>query len=135
MQSTLYERVGGEVFFARLIAGFYARVASDPVLRPMYPEDLDAAERRLQLFLGQYFGGPPTYNEERGHPRLRQRHFSFMIDERAKEIWLGHMFSALAEVITSFPGQVGPEDESAIRSYLQDTANFLVNHGGLSLRG
>ena len=134
MSQTLYERSGGESFFQALVAGFYARVATDPVLRPMYPEDLGAAERRLRLFLMQYFGGPTTYDQERGHPRLRMRHLPFVIDKRAKDIWLAHMNASLDEEIASHRWTISASDESSLRSYLSDTANFLVNHGGLSFR-
>ena len=95
---TWYEAFGGEPFFTRLVGAFYARVAQDPVLRPMYPEeDLTAAERRLRMFLEQYWGGPDTYSQERGHPRLRMRHAGFPIDEDARNRWLTCMGEALAE--------------------------------------
>ena len=81
-----YEVFGGEAFFADLVSQFYAHVAVDPILRPMYPEsDLKGAARRLQIFLEQYWGGPTTYQEERGHPRLRMRHAGFHINPAAKE--------------------------------------------------
>ena len=80
-QQTLYERAGGMPFFEALVARFYAGVADDPVLRPIYPEaDLAPAQRRLTLFLAQYWGGPRTYDDERGHPRLRMRHAPFAVD-------------------------------------------------------
>lgn len=96
-QSTLYERAGGMSFFERLVARFYAGVAGDPVLRGLYPEaDLAPAQRRLTLFLAQYWGGPRTYDQERGHPRLRMRHVPFAIDADARDRWLVHMRAALA---------------------------------------
>jgi hemoglobin len=96
---TLYARAGGMPFFEALIARFYARVADDPVLRPLYPEaDLAGAQHRLTLFLAQYWGGPTTYNEERGHPRLRMRHVPFAIGPEARDRWLLHMRAALAEL-------------------------------------
>lgn len=134
MSQTLYERCGGEAFFEALVAGFYARVATDPVLRPMYPEDLEGAERHLRLFLMQYFGGPTTYDQERGHPRLRMRHMPFVIDKSAKDVWLSHMNASLGEQIASKQWTISASDETSLRSYLSDTANFLINHGGLSLR-
>jgi hemoglobin len=95
--TTLYDRAGGMPFFERLVARFYAGVADDPVLRPLYPEaDLAPAQRRLTLFLAQYWGGPRTYDEERGHPRLRMRHAPFPIDTVARDRWLVHMRAALA---------------------------------------
>lgn len=93
---SLYEAVGGMPFFERLVGRFYEGVASDPVLRPMYPEDdLTQAARRLTLFLVQYWGGPTTYAEERGHPRLRMRHAGFPIDDAARDRWLTHMRAAV----------------------------------------
>lgn len=98
-QTTLYERAGGMAFFETLVGRFYAGVAGDPVLRAMYPEaDLAPATRRLTLFLAQYWGGPRTYDAERGHPRLRQRHFPFPIDPDARDRWLVLMRAAIAEV-------------------------------------
>lgn len=93
---SLYERAGGMPFFERLVARFYEGVADDPVLRPLYPEaDLAPAARRLTLFLAQYWGGPRTYDEERGHPRLRMRHAPFAIDADARDRWLVHMRAAI----------------------------------------
>jgi hemoglobin len=95
-QQTLYERAGGMPFFEALVARFYAGVATDPILRPIYPEeDLAPAQRRLTLFLAQYWGGPTTYNDERGHPRLRMRHFPFAIGTAERDQWLVHMRAAL----------------------------------------
>lgn len=95
---TWYEAFGGEAFFTSLVHAFYARVAQDPVLRPMYPDqDLGPAELRLRMFLEQYWGGPDTYSQERGHPRLRMRHAAFPIDEDARNRWLTCMAEALAE--------------------------------------
>jgi hemoglobin len=97
--TTLYDRAGGMPFFEALVARFYAGVASDPILRAIYPEeDLAPAQRRLTLFLAQYWGGPRTYDDERGHPRLRMRHFPFAIDAVARDQWLLHMRAAIAEL-------------------------------------
>jgi len=94
---TLYHRAGGTPFFEALVGSFYAGVAADPVLRAIYPEaDLAAAERRLRLFLIQYWGGPRTYDDERGHPRLRMRHFPFAIGPAERDRWLAHMRAAIA---------------------------------------
>lgn len=96
---TPYDLFGGEPFFTDLVSRFYARVATDDVLAPMYPDhDLAAAERRLRLFLMQYWGGPGTYSEERGHPRLRMRHVDFRIDGVARDRWLTHMSAAMDEM-------------------------------------
>jgi hemoglobin len=95
---SLYERAGGMPFFETLVARFYAGVADDPLLRPLYPEsDLGPAQRRLTLFLAQYWGGPRTYDAERGHPRLRMRHVPFAIGPAERDRWLVHMRAALAE--------------------------------------
>lgn len=94
--TTPYDTFGGEEFFTALVDDFYAGVAQDPVLRPMYPEeDLAPANRRLRLFLMQYWGGPRTYSDERGHPRLRLRHTPYAITEQHRDIWLKHMRAAL----------------------------------------
>jgi hemoglobin len=94
---TLYQRAGGTPFFEALVGSFYAGVATDPVLRAIYPEpDLATAERRLRLFLIQYWGGPRTYDHERGHPRLRMRHVPFAIGPAERDRWLTHMRAAIA---------------------------------------
>ena len=96
---SLYEAVGGEETFTRLVRRFYQEVAADPVLRPVYPaKDLGPAEEHLRLFLIQYWGGPATYNEQRGHPRLRMRHVRFHIGETERDLWLKHMRTALDEL-------------------------------------
>lgn len=98
-QTTLYERVGGMPFFERLVARFYEGVAGDPPLRALYPdEELGPARHRLTLFLAQYWGGPKTYQQERGHPRLRMRHAPFAIDAEQRDRWMTHMRAALAEM-------------------------------------
>ena len=98
-RTSLYERVGGLPFFERLVARFYEGVAGDPPLRALYPEaELGPAQHRLTLFLVQYWGGPKTYQEERGHPRLRMRHVPFAIDAGQRDRWLTHMRAALAEM-------------------------------------
>lgn len=96
---SLYERAGGASFFEQLVARFYEGVATDPVLRAVYPEaDLAPAQRRLTLFLIQYWGGPRTYDTERGHPRLRMRHAPFSIGAVERDRWLTHMRAAVAEL-------------------------------------
>ena len=96
---TVYDRVGGMPFFERLVDRFYQGVAADPVLRPVYPErDLTGARHRLTLFLAQYWGGPRAYDEERGHPRLRMRHFPFAIGPAERDRWLVHMRAAIADL-------------------------------------
>jgi len=93
---SFYDAVGGEQTFRDLVHRFYAGVATDPVLRALYPEDdLGPAEDRLRMFLVQYWGGPSTYSEQRGHPRLRMRHVPFAVNAAARDAWLGHMRAAL----------------------------------------
>jgi hemoglobin len=122
---TFYEAVGGEPTFRRLVARFYAGVADDPVLRPLYPEqDLAAAEERLRMFLEQYWGGPTTYGERRGHPRLRMRHAPFAIGERERDAWLRHMRVAVDELA------LPPELETPLWDYLTMAADSLRNQPG-----
>ena len=97
---SLFEEVGGSQFFDRLVERFYEGVATDDVLLPLYPEqsDLSGAKERLTLFLQQYWGGPTTYSDERGHPRLRQRHFPFVIGGLERDRWMVHMMAAVDEL-------------------------------------
>jgi hemoglobin len=96
-EATLYAAAGGMPFFEALVGRFYDGVAEDPVLRPLYPEpDLGGARHRLTLFLAQYWGGPTTYDEERGHPRLRMRHAPFAIGPSERDAWLARMREAVA---------------------------------------
>ena len=119
---SFYEAVGGEETFTRLVHRFYEEVAADPVLRPVYPtQDLGPAEEHLRLFLIQYWGGPATYNELRGHPRLRMRHVRFHIGETERDLWLRHMRTALDEL--ELPG---PLDDQ-LWDYLVMAAHSLVN--------
>ena len=104
--TTYYDAVGGEPTFRRLVAGFYRRVATDPVLRPLYPEeDLSGAEERLRLFLMQYWGGPHTYSDRRGHPALRMRHAPFAIGPAERDAWLRHMTAAVEDL--DLPARAG----------------------------
>jgi len=105
---SLFERAGGTPFFEALVAHFYAGVEADPLLRAVYPEpDLAPAQRRLTLFLIQYWGGPATYDRERGHPRLRMRHAPFAIGPIERDRWLAHMRAAIAAVAA--PADVAEE--------------------------
>ena len=120
--SSFYEEIGGEAFFADLTAQFYAQVALDPILRPMYPEsDLKAAATRLQWFLEQYWGGPTTYQENRGHPRLRMRHAQFHINIAAHDAWIKAMRTAVDGV------EMKPELREQLWSYLEMAAAAMVN--------
>jgi hemoglobin len=117
-----YEAVGGEPTFRKLVDGFYAGVATDPVLRPLYPDaDLGPAADRLRMFLIQYWGGPGTYQEQRGHPRLRMRHAPFRIGPRERDAWLHHMRQAVESL------DLAPEHEATLWSYLERAAFFMVN--------
>src|SRR5580704_15696494 len=119
---TFYEAVGGEETFTRLVHRFYEEVAADPVLRAVYPaQDLGPAEEHLRLFLIQYWGGPPTYNELRGHPRLRMRHVRFHIGETERDLWLTHMRTALDSV------ELDPALDAQLWDYLVMAAHSLVN--------
>ena len=119
---TFYELVGGEATFTRLVRGFYARVADDPVLRPLYPEeDLGPAEERFRLFLMPYWGGPTTYSDQRGHPRLRMRHAPFAITAEARDAWLNAIGASLLELDL-------PQDQAeTLWSYLVSTAYAMQN--------
>jgi hemoglobin len=112
----------GEEGFAKLVRAFYLRVATDDILRPMYPEeDLAAAEGRLQEFLIQRFGGPTRYSDQRGHPRLRMRHAPFAIDQRGRDRWVELMEASLAEA--NLPDVA----TRALRQFFHDTATFMIN--------
>ncbi|HEY2173955.1 MAG TPA: globin [Mycobacteriales bacterium] len=119
---SFYDAVGGEPTFTALVARFYAGVAEDPILRPLYPdEDLTAAEVHLRMFLIQYWGGPRTYQEQRGHPRLRMRHAPFVIGERERLAWLAHMRAALDSL------NLEPAYADALWRYLEGAALSLQN--------
>lgn len=119
---SFYDEVGGRPTFEKIVARFYAGVANDEVLRPMYPEeDLGPAEERLLLFLEQYWGGPSTYQEQRGHPRLRMRHMPFQIDPHARDRWLKHMRDAVDEA------ELSPLHEATLWDYLERAAHAMVN--------
>ena len=119
---SFYEAVGGEPTFTKLVTRFYAEVESDPTLRAVYPsKDLGPATEHLRLFLMQYWGGPGTYNELRGHPRLRMRHRHFSIGETERDAWLGHMRTSLDEL------ELDPALDEQLWQYLVMAAHSLVN--------
>ena len=122
---TVYDAVGGQAFFVDLVDGFYAGVTADLLLRPLYPEDLTDSRRHLAGFLAQYWGGPSTYSDERGHPRLRMRHAPFAIGHAERDAWLHHMLASLDAVAGA--RATPAEAVTRIRAYLSDVANFLVN--------
>ena len=119
---SFYDAVGGEEFFRRLVQRFYQGVAGDPVLRPVYPaKDLGPAEEHLRLFLIQYWGGPRTYDELRGHPRLRMRHARFVIGAAERDAWLKHMRDAMDSL------SLEPALAAQLWDYLVMAAHSLVN--------
>jgi hemoglobin len=120
--TTFYDEIGGEETFTAIVAAFYRGVGEDEVLRPLYPdEDLGPAEERFRLFLMQYWGGPTTYSDRRGHPRLRMRHAPFAVTPLAKDHWLGHFRAALDEV------GLPPEQDAQFWEYVTHAAQFMVN--------
>jgi hemoglobin len=122
---TFFEAAGGEETFRRLVHRFYQGVATDPVLRPLYPEeDLGPAEERLRLFLIQYWGGPRTYSDRRGHPRLRMRHAPFPIGEAERDAWLTQMRAAVDDI--GLPEEL----EKMLWDYLVMAANSMINRLG-----
>jgi hemoglobin len=120
---SLYETIGGMPFFETLVDRFYAGVATDPPLRALYPDpdDLGPARRRLTLFLAQYWGGPTTYSDERGHPRLRARHFAFPIGSDGRDRWLRHMRAAVDA------SSAGPAERTQLLAYFEKAAEAMQN--------
>jgi hemoglobin len=120
--ATDFEVFGGKEFFSSLVKDFYQEIITDPILKPMYPEDdIDGAIERLTLFLMQYWGGPTTYSDQRGHPRLRMRHAQFPIDFAAKDAWLKNMEIALGKQTIS------DENRTKLWNYLMMAADSIVN--------
>ncbi len=131
-ERTIYERAGGDEPFRRLVDAFYARIERDPLLRPMFPADLEPGKLHQFLFITQYFGGPPRYTAMRGHPRLRARHLPFVIGQAERDAWVAHMRAAVDEA--GFPEDVRP----ALIQYFERTATFMINAddpGRIDLRG
>ncbi len=123
-EQSSYERWGGEAFFTALVDRFYTGVATDPLLRPMYPDDLTESKAHLALFLMQYWGGPRRYSEERGHPRLRMRHAPFAIGSNEAAAWLRHMTAAVQDA------GLAADDEQELLDYLVMAAQSLINAPG-----
>lgn len=122
---TFYDEVGGAETFRAIVARFYQEVRNDEVLRPLYPEDdLDGAEERLRMFLEQYWGGPRTYSEQRGHPRLRMRHAPFRIGPIERDAWLRCMHTAVASID---PATLDEEHRRALLGYFEMAAHSMVN--------
>ncbi|WP_238419042.1 globin [Gordonia sp. 'Campus'] len=122
---TFYDEVGGAETFRRLTAVFYREVAEDEVLRPLYPEeDLGPAERRMRMFLEQYWGGPRTYSDERGHPRLRMRHNPFRVGPIERDAWLRCMHTAIASIDEE---TLDPPHRKALTDYMEMAAQSMMN--------
>jgi hemoglobin len=122
MTDTFFARIGGHETFETLVRHFYEGVKNDSVLRPMYPDDdLDGAVWRLTAFLEQYWGGPGTYSEQRGHPRLRMRHAEFAVTPDARDRWLHHMSVAVDAL------KLSPMDHDELSDYLDRAAHAMVN--------
>jgi len=120
--ATFYDEIGGHPVFTGIVSRFYAVVAQDPVLRPLYPEaDLGPAEVRLRMFLEQYWGGPRTYSDQRGHPRLRMRHAPFVIGHRERDHWLAAMRMAVDGA------DLDPAHRERLWAYLEMAADSMVN--------
>lgn len=120
--ATFYDEIGGHPVFEGIVHRFYQRVTVDPILRPLYPEqDLGPAEVRLRMFLEQYWGGPRTYSQQRGHPRLRMRHAPFVIGLPERDAWLTAMRAAVDEA------ELTPEQDARLWAYLVMAADSMVN--------
>lgn len=125
---SLYSALGGEDFFRRLVSGFYAQVKTDDLIGPMYPDDdWDGAEDRLRWFLAQYWGGPPTFNEQRGAPMLRRRHFPFRIGMAEAERWLELMSDSLDQFSED---ELNPAQREALWNHMQRVAYMMINQPG-----
>ena len=126
---TVYEIVGGQRFFDELVDRFYDAVEDDLLLRPMYPRDMGPSRQRLAGFLAQYWGGPPHYSEERGHPRLRMRHFPFAIGWPERDAWMVHMTASLdAATIADGSGRPLPDEiRGAMFDHFDNAATHLIN--------
>jgi hemoglobin len=118
---TVYDAAGGADTFRQLVDRFYDGVEGDPLLRPLYPDDLGESRRRLSLFLMQYFGGPSTYSEQRGHPRLRMRHFPFAIGQAERDAWMRHMRAAVETT------DLSDDVRLVLLDYFERAATFMIN--------
>lgn len=123
MTAPLYDRVGGQPWFDALVDRFYEGVEVDPVLRPLYPDDLEPGKHHLALFLAQYWGGPHTYSELRGHPALRARHLPFAIGAAERDAWVRHMTDAVETA------DADADTKAELLTYVGDAATFLINQG------
>ena len=120
-ERSIFELAGGEPVFTRLVDAFYARVDADSYLRPMFPEDLEEGKRWQRLILMQMIGGPGHYAAERGHPRLRMRHYPFAITQRARNHWLLHMLDSIDEA------GIGEPARAQMRQYFENASTHMIN--------
>ena len=127
--TSMYERLGGMAFFDQLVSRFYDGVESDQRLRPLYPQDLGPSRRHLALFLAQFWGGPHTYDEVRGSPRLRARHLPFAIGAAERDAWLQHMRAAVGSLAPP------PLERTQLLTYFEGAAAHMVNQGPGSAPG
>ena len=123
---TLYEAVGGLGYFEAVVDRFFDRVEDDAVVRKVYPEDLTESRRRTALFLAQYWGGPSSYSEERGHPRLRARHFRFVIGQAERDGWVRHMMDAIDATPLAVP--IFDAVRPMLENYIEKAATAMINH-------
>jgi hemoglobin len=122
---SFYDEVNGDETFRAIVSRFYQEVREDEILRPLYPEDdLDGAEERLRMFLAQYWGGPRTYSDQRGHPRLRMRHSPFKIGFLERDAWLRCMHTAVAEIDSQ---TLDDAHRKALLDYLEMAAHSMIN--------
>lgn len=126
--ASVYEMVGGQPWFDDLVDRFYDGVADDERLRPLYPDDLTEPRRHLAAFLAQYWGGPPVYSNERGHPRLRMRHVPFPIRKTERDAWFSHMAAAVRS------GGLPEDTEQAMLDYFDNASTHLINTNDVSGR-
>ena len=127
---TVYAAVGGQRFFGELVDRFYDAVESDPLLRPLYPNDLTPSRHRLAGFLAQYWGGPADYSAERGHPRLRMRHMPFAIGQAERDAWMAHMLASLEVAALPDGSPLDPEIANAMFAHFDNAATHLINQPG-----
>jgi hemoglobin len=117
----VYDGIGGDETFRRLVDAFYRRVEADPLLRPIFPKDMREGKEKQFLFLTQYFGGPDRYSQQHGHPRLRMRHLPFSIGQAERDAWLGHMLAAIDEIDVPEPYA------TVMREYFEHGSAFMMN--------
>ncbi len=124
---TLFEAVGGVDYFVDLVEHFFARVETDPIVRGLYPDDLTEAKWRTSMFLAQFWGGPNTYSDVRGHPRLRARHLPFVIGTPERDGWVRHMMGAVDDTAGGLPPAIFDAVRPMLENYFENAATAMVN--------